>query len=170
LNFGRLQARVDLTPVDGTHITLLGGGDVGDSYAAVVKGDISTWVLTNSKHPVNLAASTVYNNENTLVSSEIGLSCLLRSTDSYLLLLGAGGAIFSGVSAHGGPTINHMNEEGETVSKVQPPASGGISGQGGPLFEVYLPRWNLGFDAQAGYGNAKQYGQLTIFKQFSWFE
>jgi hypothetical protein len=170
LNFGRLQAGVDLSPIDGTDITLLGGGDVGDSYAASVEGDISTWVLSHSKHPVNLAASTAYNNENTIVTSEIGLRCLLRSTDSYLFLVGAGGAIFSGASAHAGPTTSPFVGRNFVFLATQVSAPGGISGQGGPIVELYLPRWNFGFDLEAGYGDAKQYGQLTIFKQLSWFE
>jgi hypothetical protein len=46
----------------------------------------------------------------------------------------------------------------------------GVTGQGGPELGIYLRNWGLGFLAQAGYGNAGGFGQLSIVKQWSFTE
>jgi hypothetical protein len=68
------------------------------------------------------------------------------ATESYLLTAGGGGALYSGG------------------------AISGVNGQGGPDLGIYLRKWGLGFFAQAGYGNAGGFGQLTIVKQWNFAE
>jgi len=143
LNFGRFQAGVDLTLAEGTNLFILGGGDGGDSHAGVVEGDLNSWFFLSKPHPLNLALSAVYDSQNRVTCSAINLRLTLASNDQYVVTAGAGGAIFGG----------------GFVSSVE--------GQGGPILGIYFPRWELGFDGQAGYGDAKQYGQLSIFKALS---
>ena len=44
------------------------------------------------------------------------------------------------------------------------------AGQGGPDLTVLYRPWQLGFMTQFGYGTAKQYGEVSFFRQFSWKE
>ena len=145
-NFGRLQAGLDFHLSDSTYISILGGRDVGDSSAASVEGDFSTWLLRSWRHPVNLATSSIFTTENQVVSNEVDLRSILYSSDSYTVLLGGGGAIYAGGFVHG------------------------VAGQGGPIFGVFFPKWRAGFDLQSGYGSAKEYGEITLYKQFKWTE
>jgi hypothetical protein len=144
LNFGRFEGGIDLKPFPATNLVLLGGGDVGDSDAAIFEGDFSSWQLRDTPHPVNLAISTLYNTENEVSSNEIDLKAVVLNGESYLITGGAGGAIYAGGFVRG------------------------VEGQGGLDVGVYFPKWNLGFTTQAGYGSAKQYGLLTVYKQFDW--
>jgi hypothetical protein len=144
LNFGRFQGGFDLKPLPSTNLVLLGGGDVGDSDAAVFEADFSSWLLRETAHPVNVAVSTVYNTRNEVSSNEIDLRAVLLNGGNYLITAGAGGAVYAGGFARG------------------------AEGEGGPDFGVYLPDWNVGLTTQAGYGTSKQYGVLTIYKQFVW--
>lgn len=146
LNFGRFEGGLDIKPFEGTNVFILGGGDVGDSHAAIFEGDLSSWFLLSAKHPINLSVSTVYNSENQVSTNEIDLKTILLYDERYLITAGAGGAIYAGGFVHG------------------------IEGQGGPDFGIYFPDWQIGINAQAGYGDAKQYGELTLFKQFDWIE
>jgi hypothetical protein len=146
LNFGRFQGGLDIKPLDGTNLFILGGGDAGDSHAGVVESDLSSWVLMRSSHPVNLAMSGVWGSENQVWITETDFRTILYSSEQYLLLVGAGGAIYAGGFVHG------------------------VEGQGGPNLGIYFPGWRIGLDAQAGYGSARQYGELSIFKQFAWTE
>ncbi len=43
-------------------------------------------------------------------------------------------------------------------------------GQDGPDLGLYYRPWKIGVSAQAGYGSSHQYGQISMYKQFSWFE
>jgi len=146
LNFGRLEGGLDIKPFDGTNLFILGGGDVGDSHAAIFEGDLSSWFLLRAKHPINLSVNTVYNSENQVSANEIDLKTILVYDERYLITAGAGGAIYASGFVHG------------------------IEGQGGPDLGIYFPGWQIGINAQAGYGDAKQYGELTLFKQFDWIE
>jgi hypothetical protein len=146
LNFGRLQAGVDLAPFQGTHLFLSGGHDVGDSDAYVFEGDFSTWLFLHSFHPVNFSFSSAVGTQNEVSSSEVDVLAIAISRENYLLMLGGGGAIY------GGGFVT------------------GVQGQGGPDLAFYYRPWGVGFSAQAGYGNAHQYGQLSIYKQFGWTE
>ena len=46
----------------------------------------------------------------------------------------------------------------------------GVAGQGGPDLGVYYRPWQIGLDAQGGYGSPNGYGQITLYKQFAWSE
>ena len=145
-NFARLQAGIDLKPLEGTHLSILGGGDVADSDAATVEGDVSAWLLRHSQHPVNVAVSSIYGTQNQVVSNEVDVRAVAYSTESYTLLAGGGGAIYAGGFVHG------------------------VAGQGGVIFGVFLPHWQAGIDVQSGYGSAQEYGEIAIYKQFAWTE
>jgi len=145
-DFGRLQGGVSLTPFDGTNLYILGGGDVGDSNAATVEGDLTSWFFLQRRHPLNLAISSIYDTQNQIDSSEIDLRSVIYSNEKMMLMAGAGGAIYAGGFVHG------------------------LEGQGGGIFGIFFPSWKLGFDAQAGYGSARQYGQVSIVKQFRFTE
>jgi hypothetical protein len=145
-NFGRLQGGVDFHPFESTYVAILGGRDVGDSNAASVEGDFSTWLLRRWQHPINLAVSSIYTTENQVESSEVDLRAVLYSSESYTVLAGGGGAIYAGGFVHG------------------------AAGQGGPIVGLFFPKWLAGFDLQAGYGSAQEYGEIAVYKQFKWTE
>ena len=144
LNFVRLQGGLDFLLYPGTHLYLLGGGDLGDSSAGTIEGDFSSWWFLHSHHPINFSFDAIHNWQNKVTSSEMDLRMIVMSSETYLLLAGIGGAIY------GGGFI--------TAPSVQ--------GQGGPDLGIYLRKWGFGADAQAGYGSAHQYGQLSLYKVF----
>jgi hypothetical protein len=146
LNFGRFQGGADFTLYPGTHLYVSGGKDVADSHADIIEGDFSSWLFLHSHHPINASFSSIYNFENGVNSSEIDFQAILMSTEKYMVLGGGGGAFYTG---------------GFLTS---------VQGQGGPDLGFYYRPWQIGVSAQAGYGSAHQYGQLTMYKQFSWFE
>ena len=146
LNFGRFQGGADLSLYPGTHLYVSGGHDVADSDASVVEGDLSSWLWLHSRHPVNGTFSTIYDWQNGVESSEIDLQAILLSTEKYMILGGVGGAMYFG----------------GFLTDAQ--------GQGGPDLGFYYRPWQMGFSAQAGYGNAHQYGQISMYKSLNWFE
>ncbi len=146
LNFGRAQGGVDFNPFTGTHLFVSGGKDFGDSHADVVEGDLSTWFLLHSRHPFNFSFDAIYNTQNHITSTAIDLQAVVLSRESYLVLAGAGGAWY-----HGG----FLSSD---------------EGQGGPDLGFYYRPWQVGFSAQAGYGSAHQYGQITMYKSLNFQE
>jgi hypothetical protein len=146
LNFARLEAGGEFALYPGTRLFVLGGGDVGDSHAAVIEGDMSSWLLTHSRHPLNFSFSANHDYQNHITSAEIDLRMVAFSTENYLFTAGGGGAIYQG---------------GQVSS---------AAGQGGPDLGIYFRRWGFGADVQAGYGNANGYGQLSFIKQFDFPE
>ena len=138
LNFGRLQGGLELALYPGTTLYLLGGGDVGDSHAAVIEGDYSSWLFTHTHHPINFSFSASHNYENHVTSSEIDLRMVALSTANYLVTAGGGGAIFQG---------------GQIVDP---------GGQGGPDLGVYFRKYAFGIDVQAGYGNSGGFAQISF--------
>src|SRR5581483_3282296 len=146
LNFVRFQGGVDLNLYPGTHLFILGGRDAGASHASTIEGDFSTWLFLHSLHPINFSFSTNHNYQNSVTSSSVDLQAIVASTEKWIFLVGGGGAFYTGgfVSA--------------------------IEGQGGPDLGVFYRPWNIGVSAQAGYGAARQYGQLSIYKQLTIFE
>ena len=146
LNFGRFQGGADLSLYPGTHLYVSGGHDVADSDATVVEGDLSSWLWLHSRHPVNGTFSTIYDWQNGVESSEIDLQAILLSTEKYMILGGLGGAMYFG----------------GFLTDAQ--------GQGGPDLGFYYRPWQMGISAQAGYGNAHQYGQISMYKSLNWFE
>jgi len=146
LNFGRFQGGVDFSIYPGSHLFISGGRDAGDSHAGVVEGDLSSWLFLHSMHPLNFSFSSMYDSENRVVSTAIDLQDMVLSTEKYMVILGGGGAMYQGGSL---------------------PSS---QGQSGPDLGFYYRPWRLGFSAQAGYGTAHEYGQLSMYKQFSFSE
>lgn len=146
LNFARLQGGIDLAPYPATHLYIFGGRDLGDSSAASVEGDFSSWIFTYSPHPLNLSFEAGYDSQNGVTSSEIDLRTVLFSRGKYMVQAGAGGAIY------GGGFLS------------------GLDGQGGPALGLYLTRLKAGLDVQSGYGTSGAYVQVTTFKVFSWVE
>src|ERR1700690_3257829 len=146
LNFGRFQGGADFSLLPGTHLYVSAGHDVADSDATIIEGDFSSWLFVHSQHPLNGSFSTVHDYQNGVTSSEIDVNAILLSTEKYMILGGIGGGMYFG----------GFLTEGQ--------------GQGGPDLGFYYRPWNLGVGAQAGYGNAHQYGQISMYKQLSWFE
>ena len=146
LNFGRFQGGVDFTLMSGTHLYVSGGKDVGDSHANVIEGDFSSWLMLHSKHPLNGSFSSIHDYQNGVTSTEIDLQAILLSTEKYMVLGGAGGALYNG----------------GCLSATE--------GQGGPDVGFYYRPWQMGVSAQAGYGSAHQYGQISMYKQLGWLE
>ena len=145
-NFGRFQGGVDFAVTPTTHVYLLGGDDGGNSHNANFEGDISSWILVHSAHPINFLVSSVHSWQNDITASSIDVRAVVLSTEDYMLLAGAGGVIYGG----------------GFVSSV--------AGQGGPDLGVYYRPWQIGLDAQGGYGSPNGYGQITLYKQFGWTE
>ena len=146
LNFGRFQGGADFTLFPGTHLYVSGGHDVADSDASVIEGDLSSWICLHSQHPLNGSFSTIYDFQNGVESTEIDLQAIVLSTEKYMVLAGVGGAMYFG----------------GFLTKSQ--------GQGGPDLGFYYRPWQIGVSAQAGYGNAHQYGQISMYKQLHWLE
>jgi hypothetical protein len=146
LNFGRFEGGIDISPAEGTNLYLLGGHDVGDSDAFVVEGDLSTWQLQSTNHPINLFIAPLYDTQNKVTSSEIDLRMVATRSPDWTVVVGAGGAVYGGGFIHG------------------------ADGQGGPILGLYNNLWKLGADLQAGYGTPGAYGELTIYKTFSIWE
>jgi hypothetical protein len=146
LNFGRAQGGLDFEIYPGTHLFVLGGHDFGDSDATVIEGDLSSWWFTHTRHPLNLSFSADHNYQNHVTSAEIDPRIVATSTDSYLVTVGVGGAIY----------------QGGTIGSAQ--------GQGGLDLGIYFHRWAFGIDMQSGYGTADGYGELSFIKQWDFFE
>jgi hypothetical protein len=145
-NFGRFQGGIDFAVTPTTHVYLLGGDDAGDSHNANIEGDISSWLLVHTPHPLNLLVSSVHSWQNNITASSIDLRAVVLTTENYMVLVGGGGVIY------GGGFVS------------------GVAGQGGPDLGLYYRPWQIGADLQAGYGTPNGYGQLTLYKQFSWLE
>jgi hypothetical protein len=146
LNFGRFQGGLDFLLYPGTHFFISAGHDVADSDATVLEGDLSSWIFLHSQHPLNGSFSTIYNWQNGVESTEIDLQAILLSTERFMFLGGIGGAMYFG----------------GFLSNAQ--------GQGGPDLGFYYRPWQMGVSAQAGYGNAHQYGQITMYKTLRFLE
>ena len=144
LNFVRLQGGVDFSPYPLTRVYVLGGKDVGDSDAATVEGDVSTWVNSYSKHPVNLEASSNYNYQNKVINNEIDIRAVALTGEQYMLFAGGGGAIYNGGFIKG------------------------AQGQGGIDLGGYLQQLQTGLDLQGGYGSAGWYGEVNLYLTLSY--
>ncbi len=145
-NFGRAQGGLDFALYPGTHLSISGGKDFADSHADVVEGDFSSWLFMHHLHPVNFSFSSIHNFENGVTSTEIDVQALLLSRKNYMITIGAGGATYNGGIV------------------------GNASGQGGPDFGFYYRPWQIGLSIQAGYGSARQYGEITMYKAFNFLE
>jgi hypothetical protein len=145
-NFGVLQGGLDLLPVQGTSLKILGGSDVGDSHHARIEGDFSSWLWMHSRHPVNLAFIGDHFYNNGLTSGAIDVRTVGQSSREVMWLVGAGGQLW----AQGGEP--HLQKEF------------------GPDLGIVLRQWNLSLDFQAGYGNNHGYGIIGVSRHFGWDE
>ena len=145
-DFGRFEGGVDIEPLPGVSLVLLGGQDVGDSHAPVVEGNFSSWIVPHSLHPLNFSFSGSHYYENEVTSGRIDLRAIVLSTAKLMLLAGIGGAIWGGGSV------------------------GNAKGQGGPDLGIFVRRWHISIDVQAGYGSSRTYGLVNFSRQFHWDE
>jgi hypothetical protein len=164
LNFARFQGGADFSLYPGTHLFVLGGKDVGDSGATSIEGDLSSWWCLHSLHPINFSFATIYNWENGVSSNSIDVQAIVTSTEHWMFLAGVGGAYYVGGFLSNPPLEGGSGAGASSASGVGP------QGQGGPDLGIYYRPWQLGVSIQAGYGNAHQYGQISLYKQLSFFE
>ena len=144
--FERFQGGIDITPIQGLSLTVLGGRDVGNANEAVIEGDFSSWLFMHSHHPLNFSFSSTHFYENGVTSSRIDLRDVVYSSGKWLLLAGGGGAIWGG------------GDEGKP------------NGQGGPDLGIFLREWHTSIDLQSGYGSSHLYGLVSVTKSFGWDE
>jgi hypothetical protein len=144
--FERLQGGVDLHPLEGVSLTVLGGQDVGNNNAPVIEGDFSGWLFLHSHHPIDLSFSSTHFYSNETTSSLIDARSIVYSTGKWILLAGGGGAIWGGGS------------------------EGKPNGQGGPDLGVFLRELHTSIDLQSGYGSSHLYGLLSVATTFGWDE
>ena len=142
-NFGLFEGGIDFIPFQGTSFMLLGGEDVGDAHAPVIEGDFSSWLRIHTRHPVNIALSGYHFYQNGVTSGLWDLRAMSMSTAEFILLLGAGGAIWGGGSASG------------------------VKALGGADVGMFLRRLHMNIAAQAGYGSDHLYGIVTCSRQFT---
>lgn len=145
-DFGRFQGGLDFAIFPGAHFYLSGGHDGGDSHSSVIEGDFNSWLFAYSRLPLNWSFSSLHTFENAVTSTEIDLRTVAISNDTFMVLAGAGGAFWTGGITNGS------------------------AGQGGPDLTFFYRPWQLGLMTQFGYGTAKQYGEISLFRQFSWKE
>jgi hypothetical protein len=145
-NFGRFEGGLSVVPRQGTALTFLGGEDVGDSDAPVFENVFSTWLWLQSRHPLNLAYSSSHYFQNGVTNGLIDFRTVAFSTGRWMVLAGAGGAIWGGGSV------------------------GQAKGQGGVDAGVFYRAWHVSIDMQAGYGSSGTYGTLSMSRSFTWDE
>jgi hypothetical protein len=145
--FGRFEGGVDLNPMYGLHLTVLGGHDVGDSDSAVIEESVSAWMNVHSAHPISLSLTSSHYFKNQLTNGLIDARMIALSTDKLMLLAGAGAIIW------GGQTVK-----------------GSAKAQAGPDLSLYIRDWKLRLDLQAGYGSDQEYGMLAFSRSFDWQE
>ena len=144
--YERFEGGVDLKPVSGLSLVVLGGHDVGNSNAPVIEGDFSSWLFPYNPYPVNLSFSSTHFFENAVTSNQIDVRAVAYGTARWLLLLGGGGAVW------GGGTVGKPN------------------GQGGPDLGLFLRELHTSIDLQSGYGSSHLYGLMSVSVSFGWDE
>jgi len=144
--WGRFEGGIDLTPIDGTHLTFVGGNDVGDSHSQVIEGNFSSWMNIHDAHPVNLSINSSHYFENDLTNGLIDVRVIALSTAKLMLLAGAGAIIWGNANTPG------------------------VQVQGGPDLGLYFRDWKLRVDVQGGYGIDNEYGLVAFSRSFDWVE
>jgi len=144
--FGRFEGGVDLTPIEGTHLAVLGGHDVGDSHSAVIEESFSSWINIHSAHPINFSINSSQYFQNNLCNGLIDLRTVLLSTGELIVLAGAGATVWGG----NGP--------------------GPANVQGGPDLGFFYRPWKIRLDIQGGYGSDNEYGLVAFSRSFDWQE
>jgi hypothetical protein len=136
----RFQGGIDITPVQGVSLVVLGGHDVSNADAPVIEGDFSCWLFLHSRHPIDLSFTSTHFYENGITSNLIDLCTIVYSTGKWLFLAGGGGAIW------GGGTEGKPND------------------QGGPDLGICFREWDIRIDLQSGYGSSHMYGLVAVSK------
>ena len=142
--YGRFEGGIDLTPIDGTHLTFVAGNDIGDSHSAVIEGSFSSWINIHSAHPINLSINSSHYFEDDLTNGLIDVRTIALSTAQLMVLAGAGATIW-GRSGNSGAQV-----------------------QGGPDLGFYLRALKLRMDIQGGYGSDNEYGLVAFSRSFDW--
>jgi hypothetical protein len=145
--FGRFEGGVDLNPMYGAHLIVLGGHDAGDSHSTVMEESGSVWMNVHSAHPISISVNSSHYFENSLTNGLVDLRTIALSTDKLMLLVGAGAIIW------GGRTVQ-----------------GSAKGEAGPDISLFIRDWKLRMDLQAGYGSDQEYGTLSFSRSFDWEE
>jgi hypothetical protein len=145
-NFGVFMGGIDLLPVQGTSLAVLGGRDVGDSNGARIEGDFSSWILLHSRHPINVSFTGDHFYNNGRSSGMIDVRVVMSSWRELTWLLGAGGQLW------GGGSEPHVMKEF------------------GPDLGLFFRQWQTSLDFQAGYGNNHGYGAIAVSRHFGWDE
>jgi hypothetical protein len=145
--FGRFEGGVDLNPMYGAHLILLGGRDVGDSHSTVIEESASAWMNVHSAHPISLSVNSSHYFENSLTNGLVDLRTIALSTNQLMLTAGVGAIIWGGRTVQGSAKV-----------------------QGGPEVGLYIRDWKLRLGLQAGYGSDQEYGMLTFSRSFDWEE
>ena len=144
--FGRFEGGINLSPMDGTNVAVLGGNDAGDSHSPLIEGSISTWINIHSAHPINFSISSSYYFQNNLSNGLIDLRTVVMSSGELMLLGGAGAIVWGGNLPQGAQV------------------------QGGPDVGFFLRRWKIRVDVQGGYGFHHEYGLVAFSRGFDWEE
>jgi len=145
-NFGRFEGGVNFTPIEGTSLAVLGGHDVGDSDAPVIDSQFSSWLIPHSLHPLNISFTLAHYYNNGVTSGTVDLRTVLLSTGSFILLGGAGSAIWGGGSARN------------------------AKAQAGPDLGIFVRDLHLRINLQGGYGSSRTYGLVSFSRTFTWDE
>jgi hypothetical protein len=145
-NFGVFMGGLDLLPFQGTSLAILGGRDVGDSNGARIEGDLSSWILLHSRHPINISFAGDHFYNNGLSSGMIDVRVVVSSSRELTWLVGAGGQLW------GGGSQPHIMKEF------------------GPDLGLLFREWKTSLDFQAGYGNSHGYGTIAVSHHFGWDE
>lgn len=145
-NFGVFEGGVDLAPLQGTSLIVMGGHDLGDADGPRIEGYFSSWLVLHSRHPTNFSFSGSHYYQNGLTAGTFDLRTVLRSTRELTWMAGVGGAVWDE-----GPEPHFMQEEGLDLG-------------------AFVRRWGASIDVQVGYGSLHLYGELGISRRFGWDE
>ena len=145
-NFGRFEGGLDFTPIEGTSLLVMGGHDVGDSHAPVIDSQFSSWLIPHSLHPLNVSFTAAHYYNNGVTSGTLDFRGVLLSTGSFILLGGAGSAIWGGGSA------------------------ANAKAQAGPDLGIFVRDLHLRINFQGGYGSSRTYGLVSFSRTFAWDE
>jgi hypothetical protein len=172
LFFGRFQAGLNFYLTSDTNLQLSGGSDVGDDSSPLVEADLNSWLFVHSLHPLQLSLSSIYTFQDNNSSNSISVDTVARSTASWLLMAGVGGAIFNSsfVSGVNGRTTSLPEGEPQPVTVTVSSGAGSLGGQGGvDLNAIYRP-WQSALGIQMGYGTSGIYGEIALSKQIGFLD
>ena len=171
LYFGRFQAGLDLSIAPTTSLLLSGGADAGDDSNPLIEADLSSWLFTHSLHPLLFSVASIFTIDDRNTSASLSLDTVARSNERWLMMVGAGGAIFDSATISGVGRSKDINE-GEPIPLLLKFRGGErtMGGQGGVDFNgIYRP-WQTTLGIQLGYGTSGYYAEIAIIKQLAFLE